>query len=78
MPHLHSLRQHPALEAVQARMPNETVFAFMDDVLTATRPERVGVGHTTLGQVLPGYHIHGTGFRSRVLFNIGAKRTPPT
>ena len=38
-----------ALEAVQAQMPNEKVLAFMDDVYMATRPEWVGVGHTTLG-----------------------------
>ena len=42
-------------------MPNENVFAFMDDVYMATRPERVGVGHTTLGVELfrhAGIHIH--------------------
>ena len=42
-------------------MPNEKVFAFMDDVYMATWPERVGVGHTTLGVELfrhAGIHIH--------------------
>ena len=61
MPLLFSLGQHPALEAVQAQMPNEKVFAFMDDVYMTTRPERVGVGHTTLGVELfrhAGIHIH--------------------
>ena len=61
MPLLFSLGQHPDLEAVQAQMPNEKVFAFMDDVHMATRPQRVGVGQTTLGVELfrrAGIHIH--------------------
>ena len=47
--------QHPALEAIHAQMPNEKMFAFMDDVEAGG----VGVGHTTLGvELFNKIHIH--------------------
>ena len=43
MPLLFSLGQHPALQAFQAQLlPNERVFAYLDDVYVITTPARVG------------------------------------
>ena len=46
MPALYSLGQHGALEALHAQMhPDELLVAFLDDVITIARPDRVGLAH---------------------------------
>ena len=53
MPALYSLGQHGALEAVHAQMqPNELLVAFLDDVITIARPDRVGLAHQHLADEL--------------------------
>ena len=53
MPALYSLGQHGALEAAHAQMqPNELLVAFLDDVITIARPDRVGLAHQHLADEL--------------------------
>ena len=47
MPALFSLRQHGALEAIQARLrPSERLMAFLDDIWCVSSPERTAVDFT--------------------------------
>ena len=53
MPLLFSLGQHNALHAVQERLlPNERLFAFLDDVYVVCLPDRVAAIHMLLENVL--------------------------
>ena len=60
MPLLFALGQHRALEAIHERMrPGEHVMAFLDDLYTACRPERLDEVHTTVEEQLATHaHIH--------------------
>ena len=60
MPLLFALGQHRALEAIHERMrPGEHVMAFLDDIHTACRPERLDEVHTTVDEQLVTHaHIH--------------------
>ena len=63
MPLLFSVGQHSSLEAVGAQLRRgEHLFAFLDDIYTVTRPERVGAVHACLAHELrtrASIHIHG-------------------
>ena len=60
MPLLFALGQHGALEAIHERMrPGEHLMAFLDDIYTACRPERLDEVHTTVDEQLATHaHIH--------------------
>ena len=60
MPLLFALGQHRALEAIHENMrPGEHVMAFLDDIYTACRPERLDEVHTTVDEQLATHaHIH--------------------
>ena len=67
MPARYSLGQHGALEAAHAQMqPNELLVAFLDDVITIARPDRVGLAHQHLADELWAH--------CRVRLNSGKKR----
>ena len=53
MPAPHSLGQRGALEAARAQtQPGELLVAFLDDVITVARPDRVGLAHENLADEL--------------------------
>ena len=60
MPLLFAWGQHRALEAIHENMwPGEHVMAFLDDIYTACRPERLDEVHTTVDEQLVTHaHIH--------------------
>ena len=50
---LFSLKQHGALEAIQARLrPSERLVAFLDDIYCVISPERTGAGFTAIQEEL--------------------------
>ena len=62
MPMLFALGQHGALEATQARLgAGEYVFAYLDDIYTATGPARVDGAHVAVEEELWSHtriHLH--------------------